>query len=101
MLTKEQYLQLIDCITEMQILLEKIDVLTDDIYISFFDRFEVNKDAMFTDNEVRSARVKSDMLRKFTVPVVKKVDELYEFVVLHKGDIVNMQVKQIGVCRAD
>lgn len=44
---------------------------------------------MFTDNEVRSARVKSDMLRKFTVPVVKKVDELYEFVVLHRGDIVN------------
>jgi len=34
MLTKEEYLQLIDCITEIQILLEKIDVLTDDIYIA-------------------------------------------------------------------
>lgn len=30
MLTKEEYLQLIDRITEIQILLEKVDVLTDD-----------------------------------------------------------------------
>ena len=92
MLTKEEYLQLIDRITEIQILLEKVDVLTDDIYISFFDRFEVNKDALVTDNEIRSARVKSDMLRKFTVPVVEKVDELYEFVKLHKKDMVNIEV---------
>jgi len=92
MLTKEEYLQLIDRITEIQILLEKVDVLTDDIYISFFDRFEVDKDALVTDDEIRSARVKSDMLRKFTVPVVKKVDELYEFVKLHIKDMVNIEV---------
>ena len=92
MLTKEEYLQLIDRITEIQILLEKVDVLTDDIYISFFDRFEVDKDALVTDNEIRSAGVKSDMLRKFTVPVVVKVDELYEFVKLHMKDMVNIEV---------
>ena len=92
MLTKEEYLQLIDRITEIQILLEKVDVLTDDIYISFFDRFEVDKDALVTDNEIRSAGVKSDMLRKFTVPVVRKVDELYEFVKLHMKDMVNIEV---------
>ena len=92
MLTKEEYLQLIDRITEIQILLEKVDVLTDDIYICFFDRFEVDKDALVTDNEIRSAGVKSDMLRKFTVPVVRKVDELYEFVKLHMKDMVNIEV---------
>ncbi|MBQ4629537.1 MAG: hypothetical protein IJB70_00905 [Clostridia bacterium] len=79
MLTKEDYIKIMDSVCEIQILLEKIDVLTDDIYVNFFDRFEMDINADFTDYEVKAARVKSDMLRKFTVPTVQKADELWEF----------------------
>ena len=79
MIPQKDYIEISDRITEIQILLEKIDVLTDDIYQSFFDRFEVNKNAFFTENEVRAARIKSDMLRKFTVPTLQKTDDLITF----------------------
>ena len=35
--TKEEYVELSDKITEILLLLEKADVLSDDIYISFFE----------------------------------------------------------------
>ncbi len=83
---EKNYIELMDRVTEIQILLEKIDVLTDDIYVNFFDRFEVDINADFTDYEVRAARIKSDMLRKFTVPTLKKTEELMEFLKTQKEE---------------
>ncbi|MBQ4527555.1 MAG: hypothetical protein II998_05740 [Clostridia bacterium] len=78
--TKEKIVEIADRITEIELLLEKIDVLTDDIYLSFFDRFEVNRNALFTDNEINSARIKADIVRKFVVPALEKTKELRELI---------------------
>ena len=72
--TKKIFVQMADCISELDMLLEKINVLTDDIFTNCLEKIDLKSERgrFCAEYDINLARIKASMVRCFVIPAVEK-----------------------------
>jgi len=79
-LTKRQMCSMADYFSELVFLIEKINVLTEEIYITLHSKFDLESERgrYVAEHNLKIASIKSDMTRKFVCESARKVKELLD-----------------------